>query len=110
MVHHDGRTPEHVGGQGVGWTLMARHLAPRCTIYGHLYAIAIVLLTHKVVATPLVEVEVMIWPPSQRQEVFTLGSAPPECSRNSGTLLIQPVHGHLFATTKHRLALEAFDP
>jgi len=40
--------------------------------------------THKVVATSLAEVEAMIWPLSQRQRVFTLGSASPECSRNSG--------------------------
>ena len=30
MVHHVGRAPEQVGGQGVEQTLVARPLAPRC--------------------------------------------------------------------------------
>ena len=46
MVHHVGRAPEYGAGQGIELKLMARRLAPRCvTTYGHLDALAIVLLT-----------------------------------------------------------------
>ena len=40
------RAPKHGEGRGIEWKLMARPLAPPCvTIYGHLDALAIVLLT-----------------------------------------------------------------
>ena len=43
MVYHFERAPEHGAGQGI---LMARALGPRCgAIYGHMAALATVLLT-----------------------------------------------------------------
>ena len=45
MVYHVGRAPDHGAGQGTEQKLMARPLAPRCgTIYGHMAALATVML------------------------------------------------------------------